>query len=106
MTVRKCAVQWPLKRGSTLRDDAFAQNGCLLAQWPNAAGDDFVKAGKQNDADHELLAIGLAANEKNARRSTIVPWLVDRFTKWRAIRRAAHLQRVDRIIDKGLSAVE
>lgn len=67
----------------------------------------FVNAGAQKALDTELPTTRVdATSEKNASLGKTMPRFLAYFVQRRAVRRAACLQRVDRIIDKGLSAIE
>jgi hypothetical protein len=49
---------------------------------------------------------GAATSASGVRCNEGILWLFACFARWRAGRRAARVQHVDRVIDKGLSAVE
>jgi hypothetical protein len=66
----------------------------------------FTKADTQNNSEVVGLT-GLAERAaKSLHRSGTISLFLAALARWRAARRAERLQRVDRIIDKGLSAAE
>jgi hypothetical protein len=66
-----------------------------------------MKTGARKLFASELPAIGIVPRPaRNGRSSAMISRAIVWFAKWRTARHAARLQRIDRIIEKGISSVE
>jgi hypothetical protein len=104
MRALKCARS--KGRSIALRNDPFAQRGWLLAKTKSEEVR-FVKTGARKLFASELLALVIAPRPaRDGRGSAMISRAIVWLAKWRTVRHAARLQRVDRIIERGISAVE